>query len=466
MQRQGSVKMTSMSLLLGWPLDHAANTNRPFASRRNRRHRGDGAALEQYRKDGHLVTFAPTGAGKGVRVIIPNLLHYDGPVITIDPKGENFAVTARYRSEKLGQRIFLLDPFEHVPARVLEMLDVTRATLNPLDLLTAKGELGPQLQMMASILSTESVLSRGDGEFWNQSARMLISGALGAAVAAANAEGKVPSFQRFMSYLTNNDVVFNLSKTLDDFGTNMDKLAYRNVHNFLQRPDKERSGVLSTALSYLTPFISDEVTRYLDTSSITPSVFLNDDNYTIYIVIPPAKLQSHSILLQLWISTMLNAIMERGEKPLKRTLFLLDECSQLGRLHALAKAVTLLRGYGLQVWMFFQDLAQLETNYGSEATTIVNNCGVFQAFGLSRNFAAEPIAKSIGKYEPIDLVQLDKTQQVLSISTEMPRIARLLNYLEDDLFAGRWDENPLFSKHRPEEREDNSFPPNALRIQI
>ena len=39
--------------------------------------------------DGHLITLARTGAGKGVGCIIPALLRYRGPVIVIDPKGES-----------------------------------------------------------------------------------------------------------------------------------------------------------------------------------------------------------------------------------------------------------------------------------------------------------------------------------------------------------------------------------------
>ena len=57
----------------------------------------------RYSGDAHLCTVAPTRSGKGVGVIIPNLLTYEGPVVVFDPKGENYQVTARRRRE-LGQR--------------------------------------------------------------------------------------------------------------------------------------------------------------------------------------------------------------------------------------------------------------------------------------------------------------------------------------------------------------------------
>src|SRR5690349_19336221 len=63
-----------------------------------------------YSGDSHLMTIAPTGAGKGRSAIIPNLLQFPGPVVIIDPKGENYHVTAG-RRRALGHEVILLDPF-------------------------------------------------------------------------------------------------------------------------------------------------------------------------------------------------------------------------------------------------------------------------------------------------------------------------------------------------------------------
>ncbi len=70
----------------------------------------------RYQGDGHLVTIAPTRSGKGISAIIPNLLTYPGSVIVTDPKGENFAVTARRRQE-LGTQVVVFDPFGVTTAR-------------------------------------------------------------------------------------------------------------------------------------------------------------------------------------------------------------------------------------------------------------------------------------------------------------------------------------------------------------
>jgi type IV secretion system protein VirD4 len=83
--------------------------------------------------DGHLITIAPTGAGKGVSCLIPTLLRYAGPIIAIDPKGENVAVTARRRRE-LGHQVVVLDP--------MGITDFECGRLNPLDLIDPESDTG------------------------------------------------------------------------------------------------------------------------------------------------------------------------------------------------------------------------------------------------------------------------------------------------------------------------------------
>jgi len=64
----------------------------------------------RFRQDGHILTCAPTGAGKGIGAVIPNLLDYPGSAFVLDRKGENYAVTARAHRQA-GQEVFVIDPF-------------------------------------------------------------------------------------------------------------------------------------------------------------------------------------------------------------------------------------------------------------------------------------------------------------------------------------------------------------------
>src|SRR5271157_5948246 len=49
--------------------------------------------------DRHMMTIAGSRAGKGVSLIIPNLLFYEGSALVIDPKGENARITASRRGK-------------------------------------------------------------------------------------------------------------------------------------------------------------------------------------------------------------------------------------------------------------------------------------------------------------------------------------------------------------------------------
>ncbi|RLS34330.1 MAG: hypothetical protein DWH78_11550 [Planctomycetota bacterium] len=102
----------SNGLLLGWKLSEAARSmgfQNPDLPRRRGRPFRENAPPATYEGDSHLMTFAPTGSGRGM--IIPTLLSYPGSVVVIDLKGENYTVTARQR-RKMGHQVVVLDPFE------------------------------------------------------------------------------------------------------------------------------------------------------------------------------------------------------------------------------------------------------------------------------------------------------------------------------------------------------------------
>ena len=98
--------------------------------------------------------------------MIPNLLHYAGSVVVTDPKGENYAVTARRRRE-LGSTVHALDPFGVVGGT---------ATFNPFDLVDAKS---PDANDDAWLLADMLVVPDGkmrEEAFWHEEARALLAG--------------------------------------------------------------------------------------------------------------------------------------------------------------------------------------------------------------------------------------------------------------------------------------------------
>lgn len=437
----------SESLILGWPIGSTALAG--LTSDQPPLERARAQSLQRailYSDDRHLLTFAPTGSGKGVSVIIPNLLHYSGPSIVIDPKGENFAVTAKYRKVKLRQEILLLDPFRAVDEKLLTQLRVQRGRLNPLDIaMVGDLQADVEAQMLAEIFAGPTMSD--DQKFWDNSAKRLVSGIIAHEMEASSKNGVPASFSKIVSHLYADDPIYSLAVLLDT--QTPSQFVSSSIGGGLLAIDAKetRAGILSTAQSYFSLFNSPKLLESLDVSTISLDNIQHRDDYTLYIVIPPNKLDSHSALLKAWVSVLMHTIMERKSKPLRRTLFILDECANLGTLTVLRKAVTLLRGYGLQVWMFFQDLDQLQSLYPDSAT-IVNNCGVLQAFGIGRSSAADPIARIVGTLRGRDLLNLDERQQALSVLPGKPQIARLARYYTDPAFEARFSDNPLIRKGR------------------
>ncbi len=96
--------------------------------------------------DRHMITVAGSRAGKGVSVIIPNLIFYPGSVLAIDPKGELASITARRRAKGLSQKVFVLDPFD----RTTERVQPYKASFNPMAILNDNNR--PLWKMPVSLL--------------------------------------------------------------------------------------------------------------------------------------------------------------------------------------------------------------------------------------------------------------------------------------------------------------------------
>ncbi len=422
-------------LLLGWQLDDRRDPI-GFAAPRAPEAMIQGETPILYNEDRHLLTIAPTGAGKGRGVIIPNLLRFEGSVIVIDPKGETWHVTHRRRKE-MGQEVRLLDPFGAVSRKT--------DALNPFDLFDRPGALlDADAEMLASLLAGDVGFHKEP--FWDNWGRSLMAGVIAAVAETASKSER--HFGRVREILMSDDAVYNLAALIEGH-ENLNRLSKQNISSFLPITDQTRSGILSTAQSYLKVVNSDSALRSLSKSTISLDAVRRGDPMTIYIVIPPDKLESHGGLLRLWVGALMLTVMGRKRRPKRSTLFLLDECAQLGEFGPLRQSMTLLRGYGLQVWPFFQDLSQLQRLYPKDWRTIFNNAGVFQLFGVANHLMAKESSDLIGDISADMLRAMAKDRQIIAVSNEKAQSARLPDYLQDAPFQGHYDANPMFDTDGP-----------------
>lgn len=385
---------------------------------------------------GHLMTIAPTGGGKGVGCIVPSLLRYAGPVIVIDPKGENYAVTAA-RRRALGQEVVVLDP-----------LGITGApetgALNPLDLIDpASDQSIDDAASLASLLSGGVEREDPRNMFWYQRGAQLLTGLIQFVAA------DLPRERRNLS-----EVRRLLNLPADDFSAlartqmaNSSDPDVRQVAGTLANPAAEMIGSImgmsQNSLGFLRGPLLHESTA---SSTFSLDAITAGDPLSIYIVIPPDKLESHRNLLRLWIGVLMSGLMRRRAPVPRPTLLILDEAAQLGPLDQLRQAITLMRGYGVQTWSFWQDVSQLENLYPRDWETMYNNCRVHQSFGFTTLKGAEDACALLGFHDPIEALQLDADEMILSVSGDEAVIAQKPNYLTDPAFQGLFASNPFYSK--------------------
>jgi type IV secretion system protein VirD4 len=232
---------------------------------------------------------------------------------------------------------------------------------------------------------------------------------------------------------TDEDTSYRIAVLMDAKGRMKNRAARAAFSSFLQLPDREtRPSVLSCALAPLRLFDSDLTRRLTDTTSIDLDALIAGEPMSIYIIVPPLRLTAYRPLLRTWLSGMILAMTQRAAPPKERTLFLCDEVGNLGKIDALLTAATLMRSWGLTLWCFWQNAAQLQI-YGTQANTLVDNAGVIQIFGARNHRMAQELANLLGGISPDEIMKMRQDEQILLIEGK-PIRCRQARYYSDELF--------------------------------
>lgn len=379
--------------------------------------------LVTYSGDGHLMTLAPTGTGKTAGPVITNALTHPGQVIVLDMKGEVYAATAQAR-RAMGQEVHVLDLRDDAPLA---------GSLNPLDLAL---RCGTEPAVIARSFAAE-IIERGADErdrFWNDWSETLIAGACAWLLADRPAQER--RLSSLFDLFTCDDVSYSIAVHLDEKEKVRNRAARAAFSSFLQLPDQNtRPSVLGTVQTHLRLFDSDLTRRLTDTSTIDIDALIAGEPMSLYIIVPPFRLTAYRPLLRMWLSGLILAMTRRKTRPRERTLMLCDEIGNLGRLDALVTAATLLRSWGLTLWTFWQNAAQLQI-YGSQANTLIDNAGVIQVFGIRNYRMAQDLANVIGGISADELLKLPKSEQILLVESTLRRCKQVRYYEDREFLKG------------------------------
>lgn len=387
--------------------------------------------------EGHLITIAPTGSGKGRSVIIPNLLNYQGSCIVIDPKGENYAVTSRYR-KSIGQEIIRIDPFDLCSKFDLGDLDEENH-FNPFDIMQyTTSDVADDIRTVMEMATHSTFV--GD-PFWPLMGRSLMSSA---AQYIVESGGNV-SLSSVKAFLDRPDLHSELMDLASDSSLSNELRGEFNGLINVARAETTFAGIVAVAKSNLTIYSDRNVSKACSDTTFDLDVIYKSLPFTLYLVFPVDKLNSHQSILRVWLGALIRVMTSRKKMPKIRTLMLIDEAAQLGELPIIEETITLARGYGVQMWSFWQDFSQVRRCFPNSWETILNNCSIVQFFGAKNTLARDQISTITG-ISSESLSKVGANEQVVLVDGFRVCRARKFDYLEDDLLSERSQENPYYRR--------------------
>lgn len=377
-----------------------------------------GSGVLEYNDDGHLLTVAPTRAGKGTSQIITNLLLYAGSCLVIDIKGENHALTHRHRGTFYdGARTIRFAPF-------LEDSD----RYNPLDFIRINADgTASSLTFDDSRLIAEMLIPTSAGEeFWDIEARGLLTMLLLYVATAYRPDDPERTMQTvvrllFPALLTDekNPIDRTIAEIRKHATIYQDPILDALLTQFTEHEDKVRSNIMSTCRSAMAIWLSPRLQNVTSASDfrfsdLKRSMCRPEDQdpapTTIYVIIPPEFLREYRTVLRLVVGlasveltrpSEWNTVDHQNEgwlkKPPCQVLFLLDEFPALGYMSPIEQGVAYLAGYGVQIWTFVQSIGQLRDIYKDNWSTFVSNAGAACYFGMTDPDLCAHLSRQLGK---------------------------------------------------------------------
>ncbi|QQM29655.1 conjugal transfer protein TraG [Martelella lutilitoris] len=339
------------------------------------------------RHDGpeHVLCFAPTRSGKGVGLVVPSLLTWPGSAIVHDIKGENWQLTAGFRARH--GRVLLFDPTNAKSSAYNPLLEVRRGEWEVRD-----------VQNIADILvDPEGSLEKRN--HWEKTSHALLVGAI-LHVLYAEEDKTLAGVAAFLSDPKRpiESTLAAMMKTAHLGEVGPHPVIASAARELLNKSDNERSGVLSTAMSFLGLYrdpVVAEVTRRCDWR-ITDIVTAKQPT-TLYLVVPPSDINRTKPLIRLILNQVGRRLTEdlQAKAGRHRLLLMLDEFPALGRLDFFESALAFMAGYGLKSFLIAQSLNQIEKAYGAN-NSILDNCHVRVSFATNDERTAKRVSDALG----------------------------------------------------------------------
>lgn len=416
----------------------------------------------------HILLFAPTGSGKGVGFVIPNLLFWKDSVIVHDIKLENYELTSGWRKNNMKQKVFLWNPADP---------DGISHCYNPMDWISKKpGKMVDDVQKICNFLLPEQ-------EFWQNEARALLTGVM--LYLVSGDDDKPTTLGEVVRTLRNDDVVYNLAVVLDTMGKKIHPVAYMNIASYLQKPDKERGSVTSTANSSLELWSNPLVDATTATSDFNLHEFKLSPN-TCYVGLTPDNITRLKPLMNMFYQQAAAFFTAKMPQPHEKfgVLMLMDEFPTLGKMEQFQAGIAYFRGYKVRLFLIIQDTEQLKGIYEeSGMNSFLSNSTYRITFAANNMETANLISQLLGnktaqqfsynkpKYLdlnpgarslhvsetqralllPQEVIQMPRDEQIILIESQPAIRSKKIFYFKEKMFTKRLKKKTKIPKQKPYE---------------
>ncbi|ENM1105503.1 conjugal transfer protein TraG [Pseudomonas aeruginosa] len=409
----------------------------------------------------HVLTFAPTRSGKGVGLVVPTLLSWPASAVVHDIKGENWSLTAGWRSR--FSHCLLFNPTDPASAAYNPLLEVRRGAHEVRD-----------VQNIADILvDPEGALERRN--HWEKTSHALLVGAILHVIYASQDK----TLRGVANFLSDPACTFELTlhrmMSTPHLGDAPHPVVASAAREVLNKSDNERSGVLSTAMSFLGLYRDPTVAEVTSRCDWRIADLISAEHpVSLYLVVPPSDISRTKPLIRLILNQVGRRLTESldgsdGIERRHKLLLMLDEFPALGRLDFFETALAFMAGYGLRAFLISQSLNQIDKAYGQNHS-ILDNCHVRVTFATNdertakrisetlgtatelraqRNYAGHRLAPWLGHLmvsrqetarpllTPGEVMQLPSDEAVVMLSGLAPIRAKKLRYFTDANFQNR-----------------------------
>lgn len=324
--------------------------------------------------DGHLLTIAPTRAGKGKTTIIPNLLRYKGSCVMLDPKGELFEATSKWRSE-LGP-VYRVAPLDEGSGKPVHRFDPVSRVRKESDARAIALQMFPHDPRAPSFFMDDAV--------------GIMTGFI------LYVRYKAPPHRQSMATVCQMAMLkgaelLRVAREMTTFPPSKDA-GVAILEKDSQRSLKTLQDTLS---SKLYEWKDADIQRSVSGSDFTFES-LKDRTATVYIEIPFDMMQTFSGWLRVVLKAALDAMLKNPAQPEIPVLFVLDEFLSIGPFPEYRDAIKTHAGAGVRLWFFLQDIYSIQEHYPDTSWGTFLNCAVKQFFGINDDATAKMIGDYLG----------------------------------------------------------------------